>query len=358
MPTKSPFSSITAGGAFAEQDQAARRHQDLMKNVLSPASAVSEAARGITRLNDELARALSPTRELMSAFHSSTAGLKVGELLAASHGIAQFHAEMNSAMTALATALGNEKRFVVPISAIQEFEALGRTVADSLHQVASAINFDAFGNGNLGISSRVLAQAMAAHALHDEENFGALSGQGGSVLLQGIQCIEMESSSERTEEAFHLALKRLISVFAIRLRGAQSVFEAQALNNIFALLALILTYHVWTDGKADQQQTLDALNSIAVQLTELNSTVEELPTHGAIAVTSRGVVVRSAPRSSSKMIDRLGPREPVELVEMQNGWAHIKFYDALSDAFVHGWVYRKFLRIDGPKADGTQRVRD
>lgn len=358
-----PFGGTSWANLMREVERTNQMSRQLVEQALFPGNLLRQAAEEATRFHEMAARFNEPTLTMAKAVEIASGRManlaqpmslaaQVRDSLAAYTGIAGQAAWWRREIPSMA----------VSLRALQE-DNHRLTMALSDMALAWRNELDAF--VGTGITTRLIAQAFQALEYADDD--GSDEEVGQSLLLSGVAVIEEELGKATSNEAIRAALERLFAAFSEKVSGAKSILEAQAFNSILNLLMLLLTAYIYIETKADNETAQASLHAANLQMrgeiaagfermqaknqAHLQALLDAMHSQTAdFSVTIRHSVVRVFPHGSSKALDRLSVGETVELIETQNGWARVRYYDALQGVIKEGWVFKKFLR-QIPSAD-------
>lgn len=201
----------------------------------------------------------------------------------------------------------------------------------------------------MALASRTLSEAIKAREQFRLKN--AVTSVGThSLLLDSLAVIEEETAAGFAPDTVKKLFPRLLALFIARLDRATSIFEQQRLMGVIAVLSFLLMFYFEDQGDAQHQETMDVLALIPAQtqpIEHLREDWEKYANEGerALAVVMRPANLRPAPDTKGRRLAVLRESEVVEFLELSNGWAKVRYFDAVADVMLEGWVYARLIRV-------------
>ncbi len=288
------------------------------KAITDPLGGVSEAMR----------RATDPLMGISEGLRSTIMGLD-----AVSLGASRALANLRIQNEVLATAMAGPslKAFSLPLVLEAWSDPFGA-------------NFQA-----MVLASRTLAEAIKVHEQLRLKN-ATTTIKTHSLLLDSLAVIEEETVNGVAPSALNQIIPRLFSLFMERIESAGSIFEQQRLMGIITILSFLLMFYFEAQGDNEHQEVMDALALLPAQtqaIENLHGDWKEYANGGqrALAVIMRRANLRRSPDTKGERIALLHEAEVVEFLELSNGWAKVRYFDAVADVVLEGWVYARLIRV-------------
>jgi hypothetical protein len=220
----------------------------------------------------------------------------------------------------------------------------------SLHNIRETW-LDPFGANfqAMALAYRTLADAMNRREELRLSNSVA-GGETRSLLLESLAVIEEETAAGLAPDTAKQMFLRLFTLFIARVERATSIFEQQRLMGVIAILSLFLTFYFEVQGDAQHQELMDELALIPAQTQTIEQLREDWAEYAnvrerALAVIMRRANLRPSPDTMGKRLALLHEGEVVEFLELSNGWVKVRYFDAVTDVILEGWIYARLIRI-------------
>ena len=346
-----PLRGSALANLMSEVQRATEAHNRLVEAALGPTSTIQRIVEEANRHRDLMDRATLPAISLAQGVDAATGTLSV------LYGADGVFSRLENQLGAAARIAEQMQRSYLEAATVGShvLEAFNRNreLIEHVERLSRGWHND-IALGNTGLTSRLLSQALATQAsLLEQSSAADYPDDDNSLLVTGVAVITEELGKTTTPEAVQAALKRLYAMFLDKLSRAKSALEAQALANIVAVLSLLINIYVVVDNQNSDADVVDAvaaaneaiISGMRSLQDEYQASLRDLleDQNETLAVVVRHAVVRTEPHPKARPLERLSPGEVVSVVDQQQGWAHIMFYDAIQGAQVSGWVYGKFI---------------
>lgn len=201
----------------------------------------------------------------------------------------------------------------------------------------------------MALASRTLSDAIRRHEELRLKNSGAVI-EPQSLLLDSLAVIEEETAHGFALETVKQVCSRLLALFMPRLERAASIFEQQRLMGVIAVLSFFLMFYFEAQGDAQHHEVMESLALLPAQIQTIENSRaawEKYADEGgkALAVVMRRANLRPTPDTAGKRLALLHEAEVVEFLELSDGWAKVRYFDAVADVVMEGWVYAQLIRV-------------
>lgn len=320
---------------------------DAMRHASYPFAGMSEALRRVT---DPWPGISEATRK---AFADHSAGVLEVMRRASDPLMGMSEAIQNATMSLDSSALGISR--ALESLRIQN-EMLDTAIAGLTLKTLSISNivetwFDPFGANFQGITlaSRTLAEAIKVREEFRVKNTGT-DVQIHSLLLDSLAVIEESTATGIAPDKVKRVFPRLLTLLMTRLERATSIFEQQRLMGVITVLSFFLMLYYEAQGDAQHQAVMEGLALISAQTQLIEHLREDWAEYAngaerTLAVIMRRANLRPSPDTKGKRLALLHEAEVVEFLELSNDWAKVRYFDAMTDGILEGWVYSRFIRV-------------
>ena len=213
-----------------------------------------------------------------------------------------------------------------------------RSVYTALADQLTAVVGKHLGNAPVGQSfaSRLVDHLYEVSAAEDEENLDQAVGQIETLLEEGWERLPKSSLSR---SAFRQEIRAIVVALLFFLLGRldNQQTESRILHRIAKLERSVSTQ---IEGTGTQ------IVGVEARIEGLEAQVEGMAARDEgrqLYTVTRSVPLRSGPSSQQKVLCRLAPNIVVEVVEEQDKWLLVEYFDFGAAEVRQGWVFKRFL---------------